>query len=123
MKLNKELFDISKISSNVAIKGLNDTAFCHLVNEYFIKNNQNIVVITPTLFEANRLLNNLSSYTEKVLLFPMDDFLTSQAIAISPDLQITRLETINNLLGAEKHIIVTHLMGFLRFLPTKKLYQ
>ena len=123
MKLNKELFDISKISSNVAIKGLNDTAFCHLVNEYFIKNNQNIVVITPTLFEANRLLNNLSSYTEKALLFPMDDFLTSQAIAISPDLQITRLETINNLLGAEKHIIVTHLMGFLRFLPTKKLYQ
>ena len=122
MKLNKDLLPISDNLSNKIIKGLNDTGFCHLVNEYFEKNNENIVLVTPTLFEANRLLNILTSYTDKALLFPMDDFLTSMAIAISPDLKITRLETINTLLSSEKHIIVTHLMGFLRFLPEKKLY-
>lgn len=123
MKLNKELFDLPQKLDNVVIKGLNDTSFCHYVNEVFENSNKNIVVLTPTLFEANRLLNILSSYTDKVLLFPMDDFLTSMAIAISPDLEITRLETINSLLNDEKHILVTHLMGFLRFLPEKKLYQ
>ena len=101
---------------------MNDTGFCHLINEYFEKNHRDLVLLTPTLFEANRLLNILTSYTDKVLLFPMDDFLTSMAIAISPDLKITRLETINALLSKEKHIIVTHLMGFLRFLPEKELY-
>ena len=123
MKLNKELFEIPKNIDNIVIKGLNDTSFCHYINEVFENTNQNIVVLTPTVFEANRLLNILSSYTDKALLFPMDDFLTSMAIAISPDLEITRLETINNLLNNEKHILVTHLMGFLRFLPEKKLYQ
>ena len=123
MKLNKDLFDVSKVVDNIIIKGLNDTSFCHLVNEYLFNYNRNILIVTPTLFEANRLLNILNSYNDKTLLFPMDDFLTSQAIAISPDLEITRLETINNLLDEKKHIVVTHLMGFLRFLPEKKLYK
>lgn len=123
MKLNKELFPIIDKLDNIVIKGLNDTAFCHYVYETFVNNDKNIVLLTPTLFEANRLLNIISSYTDKALLFPMDDFLTSMAIAISPDLEITRLETINSLLNNEKHILVTHLMGFLRFLPTKELYQ
>ena len=123
MKLNKELFDIPSTLNNIVIKGLNDTSFCHYINEVFENNDQNIIVLTPTLFEANRLLNILTSYTDKAMLFPMDDFLTSMAIAISPDLEITRLETMNSLLNNEKHILVTHLMGFLRFLPEKKLYQ
>ena len=109
--------------NNLVIKGLNDTSFSHYIIETFENCDRNIVVITPTLFEANRLLNILTSYTDKALLFPMDDFLTSMAIAISPDLEITRLETMNSLLNKEKHILVTHLMGFLRFLPEKKLYQ
>ena len=122
MKLNKDLLPISESFDNKIIKGLNDTGFCQLINEYFEKNHRDLVLLTPTLFEANRLLNILTSYTDKVLLFPMDDFLTSMAIAVSPDLKITRLETINALLSKEKHIIVTHLMGFLRFLPEKELY-
>ena len=52
----------------------------------------------------------------------MDDFISSESIAISPDLKITRLETINALLTREKHIVVTHLDGYLRYLPTKKTY-
>ena len=123
MRLNKELFDVPESLDNLVIKGLNDTSLCHYINEVFDKTNRNIVVITPTLFEANRLLNILTSYTKEALLFPMDDFLTSMAIAMSPDLEITRLETMNTLLNNEKHILVTHLMGFLRFLPDKNLYQ
>ena len=123
MKLNSELFKLPNSFENKIIKGLNDTGFCHLIYEVFNKENRSIVLITPTLFEANKLLDILSSYTDRALLFPMDDFLTSMAVAISPDLKITRLETINTLLSSDKHILVTHLMGFLRFLPNKQLYN
>ena len=98
MNLCKNLFPIETVN-DIAIKGLNDSGFCHYINEVFINENKNIILLTPTLFEANRLLNILNSYTDKALLFPMDDFLTSMAVAMSPDLEITRLETINNLLN------------------------
>ena len=122
MNLIKDLFDV-EISENMAIKGMNNTSFCLYINKIFEEKHQNIVILTSTLFEANQLLNNFTSYNNNALLFPMDDFLTSMAVATSPDLKITRLETTNQLLGNEKHIVITHLMGFLRFLPTKKMYE
>ena len=64
----------------------------------------------------------LSKYTDKCLLFPMDDFLTSEALAVSPELKTNRLETLKNLSDGNK-IIVTNLMGFLRYLPTKEIYN
>ena len=82
-----------------------------------------IIVVTNTLFEANKLYNTLSVLNNDTLLFPMDDFLTSQAISISPDLMISRLETINELVNNNKKIVVTHLMGALRYLPTKEEYS
>ena len=66
MKLNKELFDIPSTLNNIVIKGLNDTSFCHYINEVFENNDQNIIVLTPTLFEANRLLNILTSLFNKL---------------------------------------------------------
>ena len=124
MKLTKELFNVEKNICGIGLKGLNDTAFSLYVNEVFNEQQKNIIILTPTLFEANKLLNELSSFNKKCLLFPMDDFLTSLAVATSPDLKITRLETINTILNSsEKHILITHLMGFLRFLPTKEVYQ
>ena len=38
----------------------------------------------------------LSNYTDRVLFFPMDDFITSEAIAISPEFKSERINTINN---------------------------
>ena len=51
------------------------------------------------MFEANKLYQALQNYNANVLLFPMDDFLTSEALAISPELKITRLETLNELIN------------------------
>lgn len=53
----------------------------------------------------------------------MDDFLTSEAIATSPDLMVNRLETITSILENDKVIVITNLMGYLRFLPTITTYQ
>ena len=49
----------------------------------------------------------------------MDDFLTSEALAISPELKIKRLETLKELCKKDKKIVITNLMGYLRYLPSK----
>ncbi len=123
MKLDRELFILNKKLSCITYKNMSDTAFSLYINELFSSIKENIIIVTPTLFEANKLLDELSNLNNNSLLFPMDDFLTSMAIAASPDFKITRLETLNASFSDKKHILVTHLMGILRFLPTKNKYQ
>ncbi len=88
----------------------------------YIKENKNILCVTSSIYEANRLYQILLNYTDKVSFFPMDDFLTSEALAISPEFKLTRLDTLNQIL-TEKRIVITNLMGFLRFLPHPQDYE
>jgi transcription-repair coupling factor (superfamily II helicase) len=82
------------------------------------------VFVTNTLYEADKIYQALQKYTSNVLFFPMDDFITSEAIAISPDFKVSRLETLNTLIRSNKsNIVVTHLMGFLRYLPEKETWE
>ena len=111
----------SDIKKDMGLINLTDEFFCAYINSLF-KSKKSILVVVDSLFEANKLYNSLSNYNENTLLFPMDDFLTSEALAISPDLMIKRLETINSIINNENSIVITNLMGYLRFLPSKDVY-
>ncbi|MBQ3436144.1 MAG: transcription-repair coupling factor [Bacilli bacterium] len=99
-----------------------DEFFCVYLDQLFRKEKGNILLVTNSLYEANKLYSNLAVLNKDVVLFPMDDFLTSEAVAISPDLEINRLETLNEILLGKK-IVVTNLTGYLRFLPTPANYK
>ena len=122
MKSLDDLFDI-KLEKNMGIYNLTDEFFCLYLSSLYHKENSSILVVVNSLYEANKLYNSLINYDSSVLLFPMDDFLTSEALAISPDLKASRLETINQILENEKSIVITNLMGYLRFLPQKTDYK
>ena len=87
---------------------------------YFKNNEKNVLIVTNNLYDANKIFSKLKTYTDDVCLFPMDDFLSSVAIAISPDLKVKRLETLERIKNNKKSIVVTNLMGYLRYLPSKK---
>ena len=106
---------------NCEIVGLTNELKCLYLNNMYINSDQSIVFVASTLYEANQFYQILSNYVEDVLLFPMDDFLTSEALAISPELKITRLETINSIIKSKKMIVITNLMGYLRYLPPKEI--
>ena len=112
-------FDLKK---DMGLYNLTDEFFCVLLKSILDKENKNILVVVDSLFDANKLYNSLINYDENVLLFPMDDFLTSEALAISPDLMITRLETIRTVTEKKPCIVITNLMGYLRYLPSKDTY-
>ncbi len=106
--------------SDKKISGLNDELkslfLLGLIKE------KSILLVTSSLYEANTLYKHISKHYADTYLFPMDDFLTSVAIASSPELKVNRLETLNELLKNKRSIVVTNLMGYLRYLPTKKYY-
>ena len=122
MNFLDEFIDV-KIEKNIGMVGLTDEFFCAYVNNLYHKEAKNILIVVNSLFEANKLYSSLSVYNENVCLFPMDDFLTSEALAISPDLRVSRLETINKIISTKKVIVITNLMGYLRFLPDKNVYN
>lgn len=115
-----KVLDIS-YKKGMGITGTTDEFFCALLSK--LNKERNLLLITSSLYEANKLYTTLLSYTNNIYLFPMDDFLTSEAIAISPDLEITRLETLKSTYSKNKKIIITNLMGYLRYLPTRESFS
>jgi len=108
------------VKNNDRINGLTNELNNILIYKFFQKEKENVIVLTNSLFEANKVYENLRTYTANVYLFPMDDFLTSMILAVSPELQIKRLETLEKIKKQKKSIVVTNLMGFLKFLPDLK---
>ena len=115
--------DIINLSDARYINGLVIELRALYIYKLFKEKNENIVVVASSLFEANKIFSHILDFTNDVLFFPMDDFLTSEALAVSPELKINRLETLNELVSTPKKIVVTNLMGYLRFLPKKENYQ
>ena len=98
MNVLDNLVDVN-LKNDMGIYGFTDEFFCVYLYNLFIKTNKNILVVCDSINEANGVYSSLINYTEDVCLFPMDDFLMSEAIAISPDLLMNRLETINHLVN------------------------
>ena len=122
MKFFDHIFDVQD-TSDYNVSGLGKELSCINIYDAFIRNNKGILVVTSSTYVANLLYQTLLNYTDKVLFFPMDDFLTSEAIAISPEFKVERISTLNTLCDDDKYIVVTNLMGALRYLPKKELWQ
>ena len=118
MKFFDNIFN-DNYDDNYSVIGLNNELSAINIYNAFIRNNKGFLVVTSSTFEANLLYQALLNYTNKVLFFPMDDFLTSEAVAVSPEFLAERLNTLNTLCDNSKYIVVTNLMGALRFLPNK----
>ena len=111
----KEL-DNFNFDNNIVINGLTKELSAIYIYKCFIKHNENIILLTSNMYEANIFYKKLLNYTDHVLLFPMDDFLPIFVDAISPELKYKRIETLEKI-ELCKNIIVTNVMGYLKLLP------
>ncbi len=112
------LNELFSLKENVHVTGLTkELNVLYIINK-FNNSDDNILVVTSSLYESNMLYTSLCTYLNDVLIFPMDDFIATMSLAVSPDLKVKRLETLKKIKSG-KHIIVTNLNGFLKFLPVK----
>ncbi len=110
-------------TEKIGLLGMTDEFFSIYVDKLFKKSKRGILILTSNLYEANKLFFSIKKYSEDVLFFPMDDFLTSKSIAMSPELITTRLDTLNELSVNSRKIVISHLESYLRFLPSKELFD
>ena len=111
-----------KYDNNLVITGLTHELAYLYVSKLFEEKKKNIIVLLSTLYEANTFASGIGNYEKDTYLFPMDDFITSQALAISPELKTTRIDTLEAIKN-KKGIIVTNLMGYLKFLTDQQVQE
>lgn len=105
------------------VTGLSSELSIMYYYNYYVNNDKFVLIVTDTLYEANGIYKKLKNYTDDVCLFPCDDFLASVVLAVSPDLKVMRLETLDKINNSKKLIVITHLMGYLKYLPSKNVFN
>ena len=105
--------DVFQYKNNLTVSGLNESLINEYINNYYIGNNKDVLIVTNSLFEANKVYKGIQDINKDVYFFPMDEFATATAISTSPDLKIIRIDTLNKL-NKRKKILVTNLTGFLK---------
>ena len=70
-----------KYDNDLTVTGLTNTLASLYVSKLFKIKDQNVIILTSTLYEANEFYQNTKNFCDNTYLFPMDDFLTSKALA------------------------------------------
>ncbi|MDR1782567.1 MAG: transcription-repair coupling factor [Bacilli bacterium] len=86
---------------------------------------ETILVIKDTLYQANRLYNELLYYLneEELALFAYDEALVIESIASSDDLKIKNCECLYKCSIKQPMIIITHTLGIIRSLMDVNKYK
>ena len=103
--------------NNIGLKGMNLGFFSLYLNKLLNSQNKGIIVVTPTIYEANKLYQNFND-TKDVFLYETDDVLASLATSKSPELNVEKLNLLKETLKNNKKIVITDINGYLKKLPS-----
>ena len=53
--------------NNIGLLGMTDEFFCAYINKMFNESKSSILILTPTLYEANKIYSSLEKYNDKTL--------------------------------------------------------
>lgn len=103
--------------NNIGLKGMNLGFFSLYLNKLLNSQNKGIIVVTSTIYEANKLYQNFND-TKDVFLYETDDVLASLATSKSPELKVEKLNLLKETLKNNKKIVITDINGYLKKLPS-----
>ena len=87
--------DLFNYENNLTVSGLNSSLITEYIIYYYENTNNDILVVTDSLYDANKIYKSIHSIINDVYFFPMDEFATVLAISSSPDLKIIRINSYN----------------------------
>ncbi len=111
-----------------SFKHVNESFLQLLLSFRFKKNNKNLIIVLPNLYDAQKYYDEISSMIDPdlVLFYPVNSPLTSLMSLNSPEFKNERAFTIRKLIennNDNNYIIITTLDGLLKRELTKEDYQ
>ena len=126
---NKPLFNeiIDKYNKNdeIHITNTNDSISFLTVLDLFDKVDHSVVLVTPNLYNAQKVFDKLSNFVDSSQLgfFPQDEFMTTEMLAMSTEFKVERINTIRKIIDKNKMIIVTNTTGLVKYLLPKNKWE
>lgn len=120
-EIYKNIFNFN-IENGIKLSVSNNEIYNQLILYIFFSMQSDLIILVPTLSDANKLFNNLKTYISNVYIFPEDDYLTKKAIASSDDLLFMRMNFLNSIDTNDKKILICHVNSFIKKLPAKSEY-
>ena len=112
--------NIEKKESPISISGLTDvsmSAYISGINEY---SKRPITIITYNEIQAQKIINDLKYFTDKVYSFPKKEIITYDYVAESKDLPYQRIETLNKIYENKNVIVVATIEAAMQEIVSKK---
>ncbi len=112
--INNDELQITNTNDNISLLVL-----LYLFKEY----DKNILIVTPNLFKAQKVYDDLINLVDNDLLsfFPQDEFITTEMLAVSKEFKSERINAIRKVIENKKNLVVTNTAGLLKYeLPRNK---
>ena len=83
-----------------------------------------IVIVSPNMYQAQKIYDELSNIVDDVYFYPKDDFVATELLTESFEFELQRVNTLKAIFfNKRKKIIVTSVMGLLNKVPKKEAYK
>lgn len=111
--------------SEQLVAGLSNSARTLFMASVYKKDQRPLVVVTHNLYQAQKIHDDLTEFLhdEDVLLYPVNELISAEIAAASPELKAQRLDVLNKLTHDSNKLLVVPIAGLRRFLPPKSLWQ
>jgi len=112
-------------NDEIQITNTNDNISLLLLLYLFQNNNKNILVVTPNLYKAQKVYDELINLidNQQLSFFPHDEFVTTEMLAVSKEFKLERINTIKKILENKKSLVVTNTTGLLKYGLPKKTWE
>lgn len=121
--INEWQQQLNKQTPRQLVTGLSGSAKSLAIVGTYQKLQKTILVVTPNLYYANQLTEDLRSLTEEVFLFPVDEILAAEMAFSSPEVRAERIATLNAMSQQQKGIYVVPVAALRKRLPSPDIWR
>jgi transcription-repair coupling factor (superfamily II helicase) len=107
------------------VAGLSGSSRTLFISALFQDQAHSQLIVTHNLYQAQKLYEDLIEWLgeDEVLLYPVNELISSEIATASPELRGQRIDVLNQLSQKRKRIIIVPLAGLRRILPPHKVWK
>ncbi|WP_347134554.1 transcription-repair coupling factor [Staphylococcus aureus] len=127
IKEDNHFQDLNQVfgQANTLVTGLSPSAKVTMIAEKYAQSNQQLLLITNNLYQADKLETDLLQFidAEELYKYPVQDIMTEEFSTQSPQLMSERIRTLTALAQGKKGLFIVPLNGLKKWLTPVEMWQ